>query len=230
MIIKKYLVSTIEEVEALISRDLGPNAVILTSRQIKYKGLKSLFFSNKIEVVAAVEDNEMQNYNEFSENANVSPELSSKTQSGISREWESPIQTLVEDEKDPQSLKSGLEESAEYEPSNIPGTYLDPRFNRKQAFENIPLKPAPPKEPPEIDHLKKLSEALKAHFKTIPLAGKNLEKETVTPKLKELDHDLVSYLISCGISHSNGTLILENLISRQGPGFFQARELGSFWW
>ena len=58
MIIKKYIVKALSEVDALIRRDLGPNAVILTVRKIKHKGLASMFFSEELEVVAAADDHE----------------------------------------------------------------------------------------------------------------------------------------------------------------------------
>lgn len=56
MIVKKYLVDSVEEGKELVFKELGPNAVVMTSRQIKYTGIKSLFCSNKVQVVAAVHD------------------------------------------------------------------------------------------------------------------------------------------------------------------------------
>ncbi len=63
MIIKKYLVDSIEEVQKKIAEDLGPNAVILTSRSVRSKGLKSLFSASKVEVVAAVEEADWEQLN-----------------------------------------------------------------------------------------------------------------------------------------------------------------------
>jgi flagellar biosynthesis protein FlhF len=65
MIVKKYLVNTIEEVQELISNELGPNAVILTSRQINQRGWKSLFFANKVQVVAAVDEGDFRAFNQL---------------------------------------------------------------------------------------------------------------------------------------------------------------------
>lgn len=60
MIIKTYLVRTLEEAEQLINREMGPDAVILTSRQIKPKGLKALFLPSRVEVTAAVEEKDWE--------------------------------------------------------------------------------------------------------------------------------------------------------------------------
>lgn len=158
MIIKKYIVNTIEEVQERINQELGPNAFILTSRQIRYKGLKALFFSNKVEVVAAIDENDHKLFEEMKKEqkiqaedalenlptealqVNKSSDDSTKKIEGdtaqslndVEEEWESPMETLVEEDSNsmPQNLE-GLEEPANYEASSIPGTYLDPRFNRR---------------------------------------------------------------------------------------------------
>lgn len=134
MIVKKYLVNTVEEVQKLILQELGPNAVILTSRHIRYKGLKALFFSNKVEVIAAVDEAE---YHQF-EQIKMQKLLHRENDEEVlpNRDWESPMETLAENNES-SVLKdlSGLEEPKFYEASPIPGTYLDPRFNRKMPVE-----------------------------------------------------------------------------------------------
>lgn len=174
MILKKYLVNSIEEAEEQIHRDLGPNAVILTMRQLKYKGLKNLFFSNNMEVVAAVDENDLRLFQEDKkpgssiaieipatpgiqaeaeksveeqpQPARNEPDLkkiSAEKESEITREWESPRQTIKEPDvvMDNEQANAGLEEPAQYETSNIPGTYLDPRFNRKQTSGQFEMEP-----------------------------------------------------------------------------------------
>lgn len=116
MKMKKYIVKSLSEVDALIRRDLGPNAVILTVRKIKPKGISSVFFSDQLEVVAAVEEQTKD--------------------IGNTREWESSKQALAEIHDGPEEKSlTGLKEPAQYETSTVPGTYLDPRFNRKQVVE-----------------------------------------------------------------------------------------------
>lgn len=138
MIIKKYTVKTIEEVQEQINRDFGPNAVILTSKQTRYKGIKSLFFSNKFEVVAAVDEEDLRQFEQMKrENGKSDQETSQALASekdSAKHEWESSMLTLAENETQEFPAKfKGLEESDDFELSSIPGTYLDPRFNRKKS-------------------------------------------------------------------------------------------------
>lgn len=64
MIIKKYLVDSIDEVQEIMKREMGPHAMILTTRHIKYTGQQSSSFSNKVEVVAAVDEKDLKNFQE----------------------------------------------------------------------------------------------------------------------------------------------------------------------
>lgn len=135
MIVKKYLVNTVEEVQKLISQELGPNAVILTSRHIRYKGLKAFFFSNKVEVIAAVDEAEFHQFEQMKMQKILDREKDEEVLAN--HEWESPMETLAENNEN-SGLKDlpGLEEPKFYEASPIPGTYLDPRFNRKIPVED----------------------------------------------------------------------------------------------
>jgi len=54
--IKRYVVSDMHEAVALIKRDLGPEAVIISSRQIRPGGWKGFFTRPQLEVTAAVDD------------------------------------------------------------------------------------------------------------------------------------------------------------------------------
>lgn len=60
MLMKTYLVRTLEEAEQLINREMGPDAVILTSRQIKPRGLKALFVPSRVEVTAAIDEKDWE--------------------------------------------------------------------------------------------------------------------------------------------------------------------------
>lgn len=59
MRIKKYIVNTMPEAMNLIRQDLGKNAVILNSKQIKTGGFFGFFTKRQIEVVAAVDQAEV---------------------------------------------------------------------------------------------------------------------------------------------------------------------------
>lgn len=56
MKIKKYLVEDMPEAIQLIKGDLGPEAVIISSRKVRTKGLTGLLGHSKLEVTAAVDD------------------------------------------------------------------------------------------------------------------------------------------------------------------------------
>lgn len=55
MKVKKYIASTMPEAMQQIRTDLGPDAVILNSKEIKQNGFLGLFKQKKIEVVAALD-------------------------------------------------------------------------------------------------------------------------------------------------------------------------------
>ncbi|MBO2945738.1 flagellar biosynthesis protein FlhF [Paenibacillus sp. F411] len=58
MRVRKYIVDTMPEAMLSIRKDLGSDAVILSSKEIKVGGFLGMFTSRKIEVIAAVEKNE----------------------------------------------------------------------------------------------------------------------------------------------------------------------------
>jgi flagellar biosynthesis protein FlhF len=57
MIIKKYVADTMSEALSMIKFDLGPEAVIISKRAVKQKGLLGLLSPKKLEVTAAVDEN-----------------------------------------------------------------------------------------------------------------------------------------------------------------------------
>lgn len=70
MVIKKYIVSSMNEAMTRIRYELGKDAVILSQRKIKRPGFKGFFSPKLIEVTAAVEKmtepkNEVKKANEF---------------------------------------------------------------------------------------------------------------------------------------------------------------------
>jgi len=83
MITKKYVTATISEAQEKIFQEMGPNAMILTSRQIKYRGLRALFSADKVEIVAAVDE---EDYNLFHQR---------KTQTPQEKQEESPEESGV---------------------------------------------------------------------------------------------------------------------------------------
>lgn len=58
MNIKRYLVKNMKEALYLIKKDLGPDAIIVSSHKVREKGIKGFFLPGKIEVTAVLEKNE----------------------------------------------------------------------------------------------------------------------------------------------------------------------------
>jgi flagellar biosynthesis protein FlhF len=56
MVLKRYIVDNMQEGMEKIKKELGSDAVILSSKEIKKKGLKGLFSKPKMEIVAAYDD------------------------------------------------------------------------------------------------------------------------------------------------------------------------------
>ncbi|MDF2549032.1 MAG: flhF [Chlamydiales bacterium] len=63
MIIKKYLANSLKDAEQLMRQELGSAAVILTTRQVKQKGLKRLFLSDQTELTATIERKDLEQFN-----------------------------------------------------------------------------------------------------------------------------------------------------------------------
>ncbi|MFD2044120.1 flagellar biosynthesis protein FlhF [Ornithinibacillus salinisoli] len=57
MKVKKYVAPTMPEVMSIVRKELGPDAVILNSKEIQDKGFLGFFKKKKIEVVAALDKN-----------------------------------------------------------------------------------------------------------------------------------------------------------------------------
>src|SRR5690606_12702838 len=71
MKIKKYVANTMPEAMKKIRHDLGPDAVILNSKEIRQGGFLGLFKKKKIEVIAALDNqplNEPSTHEERIEN------------------------------------------------------------------------------------------------------------------------------------------------------------------
>lgn len=79
MIIKKYKANTVEEAQKKIEEDLGPDAIILTSRLLKEKGIKGLFSTEQVEVTAAIEESDLESYEQAKPTPEVTSQVSKKT-------------------------------------------------------------------------------------------------------------------------------------------------------
>ena len=59
MVIKKYIVSNMNEALTMIRSELGKNAVIITQRKVRKEGVLGIFKPKLIEVTAAVENSKI---------------------------------------------------------------------------------------------------------------------------------------------------------------------------
>lgn len=62
MIIKKYLGQTLQAIQEQIRRELGPEAIILTTRSIKSQGIKGIFAPSKIEATVAIDPLDLEHF------------------------------------------------------------------------------------------------------------------------------------------------------------------------
>jgi flagellar biosynthesis protein FlhF len=64
MIIKKYLANDLNTAVELVKQELGPDAVVLTTRHVRSNGFFGWFASNKVEVTVAIEEAQLKKFNE----------------------------------------------------------------------------------------------------------------------------------------------------------------------
>lgn len=62
MVIKKYRANTLEEASQLVQSELGPDAIILTAQHLRETGIKALFTAPRVEVTAAIEEEELEKF------------------------------------------------------------------------------------------------------------------------------------------------------------------------
>ncbi len=115
MIIKKYLANSVEEALALVKQELGSSHVILTTRQVQNSGFLGWFSATKVEVTAAVEEDDLKAY--------TNSKLGKKK-----REKSAPLGNLNE------SLQE-LKELVHEEPA--PATYGDPRIRKREPAPRV---------------------------------------------------------------------------------------------
>lgn len=78
MIVKRYIVDDMNEAMIKIRYDLGNEAIIISQKKIRQKGIKGFFKKKRIEVTAAVDDRVKKNVNAKKEEpkSNIDNEIS----------------------------------------------------------------------------------------------------------------------------------------------------------
>lgn len=107
MIIKKYLVSNMNEALTRIRHELGREAVIIAQRKIRKPGLKGLFQEKQIEVTAAVENELKERNNTKDEDFQSSIEALKKVMNVEieSKQAEEGIKAIVKEDTDKKGSK-----------------------------------------------------------------------------------------------------------------------------
>ena len=70
MIIKKFRAEKMEDAKKIAQESLGPDAIVLSSKPVREKGIKALFSQDAFEVTAAVDENDLAS---FEKNKSASP-------------------------------------------------------------------------------------------------------------------------------------------------------------
>lgn len=114
MKVKKYIANTMPEAMHEIRKELGSDAVILQSKEVKKKGILGLFKKSKIEVVAAIDPQPIQN--EKKKVTNESQIIAK--QSNLPKKDNHEILNEIKNLKnilELQSKKAGMDISTEYQ-------------------------------------------------------------------------------------------------------------------
>ncbi|KPU44705.1 flagellar biosynthesis protein FlhF [Oxobacter pfennigii] len=105
MIIKKYVADTMNEALNLIRYELGPEAVIVSKRSIRQKGVMGLFLPKKLEVTAAIDESSKEDEIPEEETRPFAEELSKAEIEQEISEVKVMLQQLVENKEESKSNK-----------------------------------------------------------------------------------------------------------------------------
>jgi flagellar biosynthesis protein FlhF len=143
MIIKKFRASTAEEAQRKIEEELGPEAMILTTRPIKEKGIKALFGGEQIEITAAIDEDDLRAHERTRPTAprrNNEAEAHAEKKAFDAQENLADLKKVLKEmapdgkTKEPSEHRQQAPVSAPVSaPASAPLTYGDPRYGKKRA-------------------------------------------------------------------------------------------------
>lgn len=160
MIIKKFRVEKEDDVKAVIEQELGPEAIILTTRTVREKGIKALFATEQLEITAAVDEGDLAAYEEVRKH--VPPPAMTSAVFQEDTEAPSASETLDDSLADikrvlgkisrdvaPKVVEEEIPQKKEPELERVPaqrqtptasstGTYGDPRYQREKKRASSP--------------------------------------------------------------------------------------------
>lgn len=156
MIIKKIRAEKVEDAEKTIKEELGPEAIILTTRVIKEKGIKALFSTENVEVTAAVDEEDLRIHEKKRKaegkgrsrnNQSLKTESQEKHSLGKLDDSLADIKRVLErisKDTEDETLSSSSHDVQDLERTkeikNFSETYSDPRYmkgkKKEKTFEN----------------------------------------------------------------------------------------------
>lgn len=119
MLIKKYVVDSMNEALTKIRNDLGKDAVIISQRKIKKPGFKGLFSSKQIEVTAACENSQADVVKKSNRNSNLQYKQDNNMQESIRNIKQMLMQKELLENKSDTTFKVQPKAVTEENPSKV---------------------------------------------------------------------------------------------------------------
>ncbi|SMB82318.1 flagellar biosynthesis protein FlhF [Desulfonispora thiosulfatigenes DSM 11270] len=138
MKIKRYIVKDMKEALMTIKEDLSPNAVIVSSQKVREKGFKGYFLPKKLEVTAAVDEEDIEETKEIKKNEEIfTPEEIKRLKSLLSpdkTEINTDLNTDVNSEINPEINSDINTEKENVSKENVP---KDDNSNLEHLRKNL---------------------------------------------------------------------------------------------
>ncbi len=137
MMMKTFVVNKLEDAEEIIHKEFGPQAVILTSRQVTPKGFLGIFSPQRFEVTAAVEEQDLETFKKLRDLSDISSKLDLSEEERLAADSQAEEKDLLQDNLYKLKSLSETDDESSYDPFPVSGTYRDPRFNKRMIADEI---------------------------------------------------------------------------------------------
>lgn len=145
MRVKQYVVETMPEAMLQIRKDLGSDAVILSTKEIKVGGVLGMFRKKRIEVVAAV-DKEQSNQTKGSSVKKVQQSFTSVPRSFVPEAYAQTARSFVSGSEEAEAV-AALDQSVQGKTAAVPSvsklSVTDEKMDYGSDFLNSEHKPRP---------------------------------------------------------------------------------------
>jgi len=138
VIIRKYIADTMNEAINMIKLELGPDAIIVSKRSVKQKGILGPFLPKRLEITAAVEDKPKP--------ADIAPESRTEAEKNeLEKELnqvKEMLQRLVEDKKVKKEKKTGMKRMLmDRDVSEEVINFITKMARKVDKYKNVPRLP-----------------------------------------------------------------------------------------